>query len=115
MSLETESRASSKLCLQTDNYVIHKTDAVKDVCDAKSLELRFTTPYSPWYNPVERAFAQAKRACEWERLASNNFRRDIKKSLSSISNFPGLFEASRREWLEDFEAAKIQRAMPRQS
>ena len=89
-----------------DNYIIHNTDAVREVCDAKKLELRFTTPYSPWYNPVERAFAQSKRACEWSRLVSNNFRRDIRSSLTRIKNFDGLFEASRREWREDSLRAK---------
>ncbi len=94
-----------------DNYRIHGTGAVKSVCAARNLELRFTTPYSPWYNPVERAFAQAKRACEWSRLISNNFRRDIRTSLTKIKNFDGLFEASKREWLEDSNQAKRMRSI----
>ena len=84
-----------------DNYGIHKTDAVRQVCEARNLTLRFTTPYSPWYNPVERAFAQAKRLCEWKRLVSKNFRNDIRTSVRGIKNFPGLFRASRAEWHED--------------
>lgn len=86
-----------------DNYGIHKTDAVRQVCEARNLTLRFTTPYSPWYNPVERL-------CEWKRLVSKNFRNDIRTSVREIKNFPGLFRASRAEWREDALKARILRS-----
>jgi transposase len=63
--------------------------------------MNFIPPYSPWYNPVENAFAQAKARFQKLRLRSSDFVSDIMDSVASVRNFHGMFESASRMWAED--------------
>ena len=79
-----------------DNASVHKTHVVRNICKAKDISLRYMPPYSPWYNPVENAFAQAKHAFRRLRLSeTTDLETDIESCLLKIRNFPGMFERSR--------------------
>jgi len=41
-----------KLIIFTDNASWHKTKLVKDYCAENNIELWFTPPYSPEFNPI---------------------------------------------------------------
>ena len=43
-----------------DNASIHKTKTVKEVAAEKGIQLVYTPPYCPWFNPVEYAFSSVK-------------------------------------------------------
>jgi transposase len=43
-----------------DNASIHK-GAVVELLVSMGVVVLFTPPYSPWFNPVEEAFAQLKK------------------------------------------------------
>jgi isfu1 transposase len=46
--------------LLMDNVAFHKTKLVREVARKKRVQLFFTPPYSPWYNPVEYVFSTLK-------------------------------------------------------
>ena len=79
-----------------DNASVHKTHVVRNICKAKGINLRYIPPYSPWYNPVENAFAQAKHAFRRLRLSeTSDLESDIEACLLKIRNYPGMFERSK--------------------
>jgi len=43
-----------------DNLSSHKSPAVRSAIEAAGAELRFLPPYSPDFNPIEKAFAKLK-------------------------------------------------------
>jgi len=43
-----------------DNLSSHKSPAVRMAIEAAGAELRFLPPYSPDFNPIEKAFAKLK-------------------------------------------------------
>jgi transposase len=43
-----------------DNVAFHKAVAVRDIAERNSMELQFTPPYCPWFNPTEFAFSATK-------------------------------------------------------
>lgn len=43
-----------------DNLSIHKRAAVKDWIEVAGANLRFLPPYSPDFNPIEKAFSRLK-------------------------------------------------------
>ena len=43
-----------------DNLSNHKRDAVRERIEAAGATLRFLTPYSPDFNPIEKAFSRLK-------------------------------------------------------
>lgn len=43
-----------------DNLSSHKSAAVRDLIEAAGATLRFLPPYSPDFNPIEKAFAKLK-------------------------------------------------------
>ena len=45
-----------------DNVSFHHARYVKETADAANLQLLFTPPYSPWFNPIEGCFSVVKRA-----------------------------------------------------
>ncbi|KAE8186720.1 hypothetical protein CF336_g6866 [Tilletia laevis] len=67
--------------LVMDNASIHKTDAVRElVVDQFGCKLEFLAPYSPDFNPIERAFANIKAALRREssyRVDANAFFRAV--------------------------------------
>ena len=44
-----------------DNVKFHHSLKVKEVAQRRNLELLFTPPYSPWFNPIELCFSIIKR------------------------------------------------------
>ena len=43
-----------------DNLSSHKRTSVRDLIEAAGATLRFLPPYSPDFNPIEKAFARLK-------------------------------------------------------
>lgn len=44
-----------------DNVRIHHSNVVKEFCKEHDLELLYTPPYCPWFNPIEYCFSIIKR------------------------------------------------------
>lgn len=44
-----------------DNCRIHHTKVIKEYAEMIDLELLYTPPYSPWFNPIEFSFSNIKR------------------------------------------------------
>ena len=44
-----------------DNVSFHHSIKVKELCKSKNLDILYTFPYSPWYNPIELYFSIIKR------------------------------------------------------
>ena len=84
-----------------DNVSFHKSKSVRSVANERNIKLVFIPPYSPWFNPIELAFGQAKslyrkmRKDELETTCFDNVMPVILFCFSSIRNFPGIFEHSR--------------------
>lgn len=88
--------------LLLDNASVHKTKEVKAMCANKRITLNYLPPYSPWYNPVENAFSQAKTKFRQLRLhGSEDLEGDIEKSILVIKNFEGMFQSSKGMWEAD--------------
>lgn len=87
-----------------DNAAVHRSKETKAACLAAGITMNFLPPYSPWYNPVENAFAQAKAAFRRLRLRSSDFVEDIMESVSRVKSFDGMFESAHRMWAEDVSA-----------
>jgi transposase len=45
-----------------DNVSFHRSKVVSDAASERDIELVFTPPYSPWFNPTEYAFSLAKKS-----------------------------------------------------
>ncbi len=85
-----------------DNASVHRTQAVKELCAQRGIVLRYMPPYSPWFNPVENAFAQAKHEYRRRRLVrSADMEADIVASVARVKNFEGMFAASKAMWAQD--------------
>ena len=84
-----------------DNAAVHRSSDVRAACAASNISMNFLPPYSPWYNPVENAFAQSKAKFQKLRLVSSDFVRDIMDSVANVRNFEGMFESAHRMWIED--------------
>lgn len=44
-----------------DNCRIHHTKAIKHFAELSDIDLLYTPPYSPWFNPIEFSFSNIKR------------------------------------------------------
>jgi transposase len=72
-----------------DNVSFHKTALVREASADRDIQLRYTPPYCPWFNPTEFAFSVSKRA--FRRLrglrdeGAPHFEDDIRDSLLSVS------------------------------
>lgn len=44
-----------------DNARFHHSSIIKEYIESKSVELIYTPPYSPWFNPIENCFSIIKR------------------------------------------------------
>ena len=88
-----------------DNCSVHKTLAIRNMCDERGTALNFIPPYSPWYNPVENAFAQAKACFRKRRLTSEDFKGDILAAVNEIKNFEGMVRSSMAMWNADRQVA----------
>jgi transposase InsO family protein len=72
-----------------DNVSLHKTAIVKRACEEQGIQLRFTPPYCPWFNPTEYAFSLSKRDFRQRRglraEGAPHFEDDIRASLETIT------------------------------
>ena len=39
----------------------HHSKKIKDLCKSKNIDILYTPPYSPWFNPIELCFSIVKR------------------------------------------------------
>lgn len=73
-----------------DNVSLHKTATVKQACTENNIQLRFTPPYCPWFNPTEYAFSLSKRDFRRRRglrpEGAPHFENDIRESLRTITS-----------------------------
>jgi transposase len=77
-----------------DNASIHKSKSVKSYCDRASIDLIYTPPYCPWYNPIEFVFSVVKRNFRRKRITSCSFIQDIKACILELKSQRGAFEHS---------------------
>ena len=68
-----------KLIIFTDNASWHKTKIVKEYCEENNIELWFTPPYAPEFNPIapQEYFLPLVRAKSMEFYEINCKKRDI--------------------------------------
>jgi len=78
-----------------DNLSSHKSAAVRDVIEAAGASVRFP-PYSPDFNPIERAFAKLKA------LLRREAERTVSGLWSLIGRLVGLFRPA--EWANYFRS-----------
>ena len=81
-----------------DNCSIHKSPEVRETMARKRISPVFTPPYSPWFNPIENAFGQAKNHFRRARLLMGDLENDIRDSLSKVIGFDGMFRSSSKKW-----------------
>ena len=78
-----------------DNVSFHHSRLVKEFCESRNIELLFTPPYSPWFNPIELCFSVVKRQFSmsqvivdsFESVKPQHFQKFFQKSLSCVSRF----------------------------
>jgi len=49
-----------KINIILDNYSIHKSQLVKDICEILNMNLIYLSPYSPQFNPIEQVWKTCK-------------------------------------------------------
>ena len=84
-----------------DNCAIHKTQAVRALCAEKHIDLLFTPPYCPWYNPVEFAFSEIKAAYRPMRLGTTDFVEDVHACVARLDHYASYFRHARSKWALD--------------
>jgi transposase len=84
-----------------DNASIHKAKTVRAHCLRAGIDLAFTPPYCPWYNPVEYNFSKIKSTFRSLRISGNNFVHDVEAAVASLGDTAGCFEHARRIWSAD--------------
>lgn len=55
------SELNSEMVLLMDSVRFHHANEVKELCKNKNIEILYTPPYSPWFNPIELCFSIIKR------------------------------------------------------
>jgi len=76
-----------KLIIFTDNASWHKTKKVTKYCEENNIELWFTPPYTPEFNPIERVWSFMKSIVKKEIfITAKSFDVFITKLFSSIQN-----------------------------
>jgi transposase len=84
-----------------DNASIHRAHLVRDHCIANGIQLRFTPPYCPWYNPVEYTFSKIKGKFRRLRVTGTDFMGDVKLAVEAQGKTAGCFEHAKRLWDHD--------------
>jgi transposase len=85
-----------------DNVSFHRSKVVADAASECQLDLVFTPPYSPWFNPTEYAFSLAKRAyrgrCEHSTFRTlDGAMKDIHEiGVGDIGSLSGVFDHVRQ-------------------
>ena len=78
-----------------DNVSFHHSKVVTDYLKDKGVDILYTPPYSPWFNPIELCFSIVKRAFKqnqditqsFNALNSQHFHSFFNKSLQCIKQF----------------------------
>jgi transposase len=78
-----------------DNVSFHHSKAVKDFLASKFIQVLYTPPYSPWFNPIELCFSSVKRHFRKNQdieqafvsVQSEHFGRFFQKSLHCVDAF----------------------------
>lgn len=86
---------SNNHVLMLDNASIHHSKLIKSYCLSKNIELLYTPPYSPWFNPIELAFSVVKRhyyknqniQTAFNALNGEHLKSFFNKSLNTITKF----------------------------
>jgi transposase len=74
-----------KLIIFTDNASWHKTKIVTEFCEENNIELWFTPPYSPEFNPIERVWSFMKSIVKKEIfLTAKQFKSFVTKLFNSV-------------------------------
>ena len=85
-----------------DNSSVHASKFIKGVAAQNLIDLRFTPPYCPWYNPVEFCFSEIKSKYRPLRLARHeNLEEDVTTCVLAAKHFGRYFEHAKTEWLKD--------------
>lgn len=82
-----------------DNCSIHKAPIVRNTLTRKRIIPIFIPPYSPWFNPIENAFGQAKSHFRKARLEQGHLEDDVKESFSKVKGFEAMFRSSSDKWV----------------
>jgi transposase len=76
-----------KLIIFTDNASWHKTKKVTQYCEENNIELWFTPPYAPEFNPIERVWSFIKSIVKKEIfVTAQEFRKFVTELFNSIQN-----------------------------
>jgi transposase len=76
-----------KLIIFTDNASWHKTKKVTQYCEENNIELWFTPPYAPEFNPIERVWSFMKSIVKKEIfVTAQEFRKFVTELFNSIQN-----------------------------
>ena len=80
-----------------DNASIHHNARFRELIEARGAVLLFLSPYSPDYNPIERAWAQVKKWLQRNRDVAEEFPRDAMfRAMASVTaaNMRNYFRAA---------------------
>lgn len=76
-----------KLIIFTDNASWHKTKIVKEYCEENNIELWFTPPYAPEFNPIERVWSFMKSIVKKEIfITALEFKKFVSMLFVSLQN-----------------------------
>ena len=76
-----------KLIIFTDNASWHKTKIVNEYCEKNNIELWFTPPYAPEFNPIERVWSFMKSIVKKEIfITTSKFKKFISNLLDSMEH-----------------------------
>ena len=65
-----------------DNVRFHHSKIVKNYCNENNIGLKYTSAYSPEFNPIETVFGQIKM--NYKKLTHENMIEDIRTSINSL-------------------------------
>jgi len=69
-----------------DNYVIHKSQKIKDLIERAKCKLIFLPPYSPDYSPIENFWANLKHVIRNTTHLYKNFNLVIDNAFKKLIN-----------------------------
>lgn len=78
-----------------DNVSFHHSKIVKDFLASKNVDVLYTPPYCPWFNPIELCFSSVKRHFRkeqdidraFESVQSDHFKKFFQKSMHCTEAF----------------------------
>ena len=84
-----------KSVMLMDNVRFHHSKEIREYLQSKNVEILFTPPYSPWFNPVEMCFSIVKKhfrenqciQAAFQHLKQFHFQSFFQKSCTAISKF----------------------------